>query len=265
MKKRLFTILLTFAITLSFIPMIGGIGVAFALESTGNTVLDAFINESSFTDGASWPGGKGPNLLPASWFGCAAYCADYVKYCYGINDPRSGASFTDTSEIRAGDVLIIGNPGDGTGHWFVCLKRSGNNLYVAEGAAGSTSDKVRIGWNYTISGNRFSQDSRSFTAGYHYINEGDALSQLWGINDGDTFKGKVKLWAKRMNNDSNHYGVFYIDGKAISGHLTADSNGFFSIEVDTANYGAGEHILTFKYAYTNGGNEDSRRIIFHAK
>ena len=137
-----------------------------ALESTGNSTLDNFINDSRFTNGASWAYNKTPMLASFSSLGCCAYCADYVKYCYGINNPRQGTSFTNVNEIRQGDVLTVGNQSDGTGHWFVCLKRNGNSLYVAEG---NYSNRVRIGWNYTISGNKFAQDSRSFTAGYHFL------------------------------------------------------------------------------------------------
>ena len=136
------------------------------LESTGNATLDAFINDYRFTDGASWAWSKGPMLASFGSSGCCAYCADYVKYCYDINNPRSGSAFYSVSEIRAGDVLTVGNQSDGTGHWFVCLKRSGNSLYVAEG---NYSNRVRIGWNYTISGSKFAEDGRSFTAGYHYL------------------------------------------------------------------------------------------------
>ena len=136
------------------------------LESTGYSSLDNFINDYRFTDGASWAWNKGPILASFGSSGCCAYCADYVKYCFGINNPRSGSAFYSVSEIRAGDVLTVGNQSDGTGHWFVCLKRSGNSLYVAEG---NYLNRVRIGWNYTISGSRFAEDNRSFTAGYHYL------------------------------------------------------------------------------------------------
>ena len=164
------------------------------LESTGNATLDAFINDYRFTDGASWVWNKGPMLASYGSSGCCAYCADYVKYCYGINNPRSGSAFYSVSEICAGDVLTVGNQSDGTGHWFVCLKRSGNSLYVAEG---NYSNRVRIGWNYTISGNKFAEDSRSFTAGYHYLDynpdpptpQGHVMSESEGagqtIPDGD--------------------------------------------------------------------------------
>lgn len=146
------------------------------LESTGYSALDNFISDYRFTHGASWEWNKRPMIASFGSQGCCAYCADYVKYCYGYNNPRTGAVFYSVSEIRAGDVLTVGNQSDGTGHWFVCLKRSGNSLYVAEG---NVKDRVRIGWNYTISGNKFAEDSRSFTAGYHYLDSTPAPSNVW--------------------------------------------------------------------------------------
>ena len=166
MKKKVLTILMAFMVTVSFIPLLGGLGKVYALDSTGNATLDAFINDSRFTDGVSWTGSSRPKLSSYDCSGCCAYCADYVKYCYGIDTPRGGSVFYDINEIRAGDVLVVGDPSNGTGHWFVCLARVGNSLYVAEGAY---VDRVRIGWNYTINGNKFSEDSRSFNFGYHYL------------------------------------------------------------------------------------------------
>lgn len=136
-----------------------------ALESTGNATLDNFINDYRFTAGVYWPDGQTPKIASYQGWGCCAYCADYVKYCFGINNPRGGTYFTNINEVRQGDVLIVGNPSDGTGHWFVCLKRSGNSLYVAEG---NISSHVRIGWNYTISGSKFAEDGRYFNCGYHF-------------------------------------------------------------------------------------------------
>ena len=137
------------------------------LESIGNSKIDAFINDSRWTNGATYNSDTQPKLnSSAQWWGCAAYCYDYTYYCYGIANPRGGERFTDINSIIAGDVVTVGNQSDGTGHWFVVLKRSGNSLYVAEGNYNWKS--VRIGWNYTISGSKFAEDSRTFTCGYHF-------------------------------------------------------------------------------------------------
>ena len=45
MKKKVLTILMAFMVTVSFIPLLGGLGKVYALDSTGNATLDAFIND----------------------------------------------------------------------------------------------------------------------------------------------------------------------------------------------------------------------------
>ncbi len=132
------------------------------------SAYDTFINDSRWQNGTAWGNNQQPKLAPsAQWWGCAAYAYDFAKYNFGADNPRAGTAFYDVNEIRAGDVLTVGNQGDGTGHWFCVLERSGNRLYTAEGNYGS---RVRIGWYYTISGNKFAEDSRPFTCGYHFGN-----------------------------------------------------------------------------------------------
>lgn len=155
--------------------------------SESNSKMEAFISDSRFSNGTSWEYGKTPLIAAYSGWGCCAYAADFVKYCYGIDNPRGGTVFYNVSEIRAGDVLTVGNQGDGTGHWMVCIKRDGNKLYIAEGNYLNT---VRVGWNYTISGNKFAEDARSFTAGYHFTNTSNTAvtsSQTYEINCATNF------------------------------------------------------------------------------
>lgn len=166
MKRKVLSILLV-------LTMAMGIIVSFphtthAIESTGNDKIDEFLSDKRFTAGAPWGSRKMPYLSSYSCWGCCAFTVDYVKYCYGANQPRTGKAFTDVSEIRAGDVLTVGNQSNGSGHWFVCLKRDGDKLYVAEG---NWQNKVRVGWNYTISGKGFAEERRSFNTGYHYLDE----------------------------------------------------------------------------------------------
>ena len=71
-----------------------------ALESTGNATLDGFINDSRFTAGVYWGGDKRPVISSYDCWSCCAYCADYAKYCYGIDSPRGGTEFYDINEIR---------------------------------------------------------------------------------------------------------------------------------------------------------------------
>ena len=169
------SLLLSFVIAMSVIVCPALSKESLALESTGNSTFDAFINDGRFTNGVSWGGGQTPKIASYQGWGCCAYAADYVKYCYGTNNPRSGSAFYSASEIRAGDVITVGNPSDGNGHWFVVLKRNGNSLYVAEGNCDS---RVRIGWNYSINGNAISGISYGFNTGYHYTNNTDTTQPV---------------------------------------------------------------------------------------
>jgi hypothetical protein len=94
------------------------------------------------------------------------------------------------------------------------------------------------------------------------ISIGGNLIKLWGISENDEFTGTAKLWAKRFNDDSNHYAVFYLDGQPITGNMSADASGFFSVEVDTSKYPNGDHTFRIEYAYTYGGDSDQRTIRF---
>ncbi|MBR6960827.1 MAG: hypothetical protein IKH76_10155, partial [Clostridiales bacterium] len=149
--RKSLALLLSFVIAMSVIVCPAMSKDSMALESTGNSTFDAFINDARWTNGISW-GARSPKISSWSSSGCCAYCADFVKYCFGNDSPSSGTPFYSESEIRAGDVIFTG------GHWFAVLKRSGNSLYVAEGNFDSV---VRIGWNY-------SAGSIGMAVGYHY-------------------------------------------------------------------------------------------------
>lgn len=133
--------------------------------------IESFITNDKWKAGTSW-GNISPKLSKWSSSGCCAYCADYVAYCYGVtsgNPWSAGTKFTNVNDIKSGDVITLGNPNDGTGHWFVVVDRNGNSIRAAEGNVTVNNKKVvRIGWNYTISGSKFKEDPRAITAGYHY-------------------------------------------------------------------------------------------------
>lgn len=97
--------------------------------------------------------------------GCAAYAADYVKYCYGKSSPRSGQAFYSAGEIRTGDVVVV----TGSQHWIVVVSRNGSQLTTAEGNWGG---KVVVSSSaYTIQNGRLYRNGkpfRTFSVGYHY-------------------------------------------------------------------------------------------------
>ena len=160
--KRLGCLFLVTALLFTLIPLLPFLedSDVYAFE------YSSFINDSRWKNGVSWGSGQRPKTAPsAQWWGCAAYAYDFAKVVFGKSNPRAGTRFTNVSQIRAGDVLTVGNQSDGTGHWFCVLKRDGNKLYTAEG---NYSSRVRIGWNYTISGSKFKEDKRAFNCGYHF-------------------------------------------------------------------------------------------------
>ncbi len=144
------------------------IGEKYVFVGTSNPTyskhITQFINTPKWSNGAPWSAGKRPTESTYGSSGCCAYTADYSRYMYGLNSPRSGPAFHKVSEIRAGDVLYMSGP-----HWIVVLDRKGDQLIVAEG---NWSGQVVISDNlYRISGEKIMRQKRSFSlnTGYHYL------------------------------------------------------------------------------------------------
>ena len=169
-SKKVLSSLFVIIITLGVVVCPVMSNVSLALETTGNSKMEAFINDSRWTNGASW-GYQSPYISSWSSVQCCAYVADFVKYVYGEDRPfRDQYEFHDATKIQAGDTFRLGSEAiyPYNTHYVVVLKRSGNSLYTAEGNWGG---KVRIGWNYTIlDANRIDGLSYKFADGaaYHY-------------------------------------------------------------------------------------------------
>lgn len=100
-------------------------------NSSPSAKMNSFINDGRWKNGVAWgPSKKG--YLTNWGQGCAAYCADFVKYCFNKNAPNTGSYFTSVSAIKAGDVLHVYNSRWGE-HWIAVISRNGNSLKVAEG------------------------------------------------------------------------------------------------------------------------------------
>ncbi len=84
--------------------------------------------------------------------------------------------------------------------------------------------------------------------------------ELCGVNEGATYSGVTTFRARRFEGDSNHYLYFYIDDDRVSGMLSADKNGYFSVEVDTKKYSNGNHQLKCYYANSLAGWSDTKTI-----
>lgn len=184
-----------------------------ALETTGNATFDKFINDSRWTNGASW-GYKGPEISSWSSVQCCAYVADFVKYCYNEDRPfRDQYEYHNANNISAGDVIRMGSEAiyPYRTHYIVVLKRSGNSLYTAEGNWG---ERVRIGWNYTIlDANRIDGISYKFADGaaYHYgspVNNGGGTSlptkKYEPASDFYAFIVRPDVWKAIDSNSSNN-------------------------------------------------------------
>ncbi len=165
--KLLVAMLLAIVIVLNSYPMTSDAAIPYyeygTIPYTGIDKFDKFANHPDYTTGAPWANIH-PKLSKSGASGCAAYCADFTKYCYGIDGITSRDSYKDPSQIRAGDVVHLTS--EGSGHWFVVLRREGKYLLTGDGNWG---DVARIGWNYMISGKDVLGSRHHFDVGYHFI------------------------------------------------------------------------------------------------
>ena len=175
------------------------------VQPTGNVIFDAFIQEPDYESGAEWALSQKPKIANSGSSGCCAYCADFVKYCYGLNTPTSKDSYKDPSQIRAGDVIHLKSPG--SGHWVAVLKRDGNMLYTAEGNWGSV---CRVGWNYWIDDNEVYGSRHSFDIGYHFVSA--ATGGSWS-HDGNKWKYTYNNGFYAVNEWVKDNGVWYYIGE----------------------------------------------------
>ena len=130
--KKLVSILLTVVLCIMLLPSVAVHTYAMS-ESEFNSKVNSFLADSRWKDGALWGYSTTPKISSWSSSGCCAYCADFAKYVYGKDSPKSGTAFTSVNDIKAGDILYMTNTNDGIDHWIAVLSRSGNNLRVAEG------------------------------------------------------------------------------------------------------------------------------------
>ncbi|MBR0372968.1 MAG: RICIN domain-containing protein [Mogibacterium sp.] len=134
------------------------------------TVTDkknAFLKDTRWKNGTAW-GARRPKLSTADGTGCYALCADYTKYVFGKNDPKSGKAFTKTNEIRSGDVLFVRN-GKAV-HWIIVLERNGSTLKTFERFDNKTS--LATG-RYNIKNGKLVNSkgaacSKQLVTGYHF-------------------------------------------------------------------------------------------------
>lgn len=85
------------------------------------------------------------------------------------------------------------------------------------------------------------------------------IIQFWGVNNGDWFTGDAEVWAKRSDNDSNHYADLYVDGTMVQ-RTYSDAGGYFKFTFNTRNYSNGAHTIKIVYANTSSAWDDTRSI-----
>lgn len=188
-----------------------------ASKPSVNEKINTFLSDSRWKAGASW-GTRSPIISSCkSWSGCAAYCCDFTKFVYGIDNPRSGNIYYSINDIRRGDVVRIGP--NNNQHWFVVIERDGNKLKVAE----RSGAKIKVGWNYTIntSKKRFNEDSRTFQYAWHYTDKSTAISvpstpaKVSGLKVTKATKTSISLSWNKVAGSNIKYEI-YADGKRIA-------------------------------------------------
>ena len=191
------------------------------LESTGNSTFDEFINNPNYTMGAPWGPDQRPLLSAGGGRGCASYCPDFVKYCYGLDGITSQDIFYNADEIRAGDVIHVQST---YGHWFVVLRREGNMLYTAEG---NWNDSVRISWGYSIVDNEIVGGRHAFDRGYHFLPE---MSEGGWEEDENGWRyaygGGFYAQSAWLNEGDNWY-LAGIDGYLLTGWQMLDNKWYY--------------------------------------
>lgn len=178
-RTRRLTLLLAFTLLLGVLSIPGDTSAYGWYEGTatvGVSKFNDFINDPEHRDGIPWDSSTHPKLSSGGSTGCAAYCVDFTKYCYGYAALTSKDVYTDPNEIRAGDIMYLHSE---YGHYVAILARDGNWLYTAEG---SWPNRVRVGWNYYIDGDNVEGRNRDFVCGYHF--EPSTKEGTWKHNSG---------------------------------------------------------------------------------
>ena len=84
---------------------------------------------------------------------------------------------------------------------------------------------------------------------------------LWDINNNQEINETTKIWAKRFDNDTNHFAVFYMDDVPVTGHIQSDDSSYFSFSINPKDYALGEHTLKIHYVNSNISSYDTIKII----
>lgn len=232
---------------------------------SSNMEVDAITINGSRVSAYYAPRSTVSNYDSSEIYSCAAFVKRFYRLIFGVNVDNlfSGrkpnvdkGTFVLTTNPQIGDIAATIN------HWAIVRFVSGNAVTLIEQNAWDETYTKACKQRKLISESTYQYWHWTGNSGISEDSEAEAI-QLWGIENNATFSGKVQFWAKRFDNDSNHYARFYIDDIEVTGNLYADNGGFFSFPLDTSKYANGSHIIRVKYANSLLAAEDSRTINFN--
>ena len=186
-RCKFYALFCALSLSLTLLAVPGSVKAADAAQSETMAYADyqakyqEFLSDARWADGASW-GAISPRLSGYGATGCAAYCADFIAYVYGIPASlRAGTPFSDYATIQTGDVLHFYLP-NGTEHWIVVVEKNEGTLLTAEGNYGG---KVVVGDTYySYADGILYHEGAACTAyeGYHYAIEASDTIDAGEVN-----------------------------------------------------------------------------------
>ena len=200
-------------------------------------------------------GATAANVTRDAWSCCAF--ARYVFYCtFGLAPESCGT--VSSSNAQIGDYMNLGS------HYAIYLGQDSTYWYVYDSNYTSPATNV-VKYNRALRKSNFSSVQIHHASNYDTINNSSVnrTISIWGLENNHEILSATKLWAKRFDNDDNHYAVFYIDNQPITGHIQSDSSGYFSVNVDPHDYSQGVHV--FKIFYANSTSSDTDEIYINIK
>lgn len=135
-------------------------------------------------------------------------------------------SALDGDRLSAGDVVVQWCYTHGVQPHILLCGGYDSSGYATFYAHNSALNNQRYRLNYNVS----YQHTTSCNMGakvLHFVTDNDSVIKLWGIDATEEINTIQKVWAKRLDDDPNHYAVFYVDDVSITGYLKSDASGFF--------------------------------------
>ena len=197
-------------------------------------------------------GATAANVTRDAWSCCAF--ARYVFYCtFGLAPESCGT--VSSSNAQIGDYMNLGS------HYAIYLGQDSTYWYVYDSNYTSPATNV-VKYNRALRKSNFSSVQIHHASNYDTINNSSVnrTISIWGLENNHEILSATKLWAKRFDNDDNHYAVFYIDNQPITGHIQSDSSDYFSVNVDPHDYSQGVHAFKVFYANSTSSDTDIKNI-----